>query len=58
MSLLSGFFGNNGPQLVEVDSGAVLVVSEEMELSHAELAEVAGVTGEVSDGEELTICSC
>ena len=41
--LLSGFLRDDGPQLVEVDGGAVLVVSQQMELSHTFLSEVSGV---------------
>ena len=53
--MLSGFLGNDGPQLVDVDGGGELSVPLEVEVPHAALAEVAGVTARVRE-QRLTIC--
>ena len=47
---------DEGPELVNVDRGAELLVPLESELPHTALAEVAGVTAQ-SARESLTICS-
>ncbi len=54
---MSGFLRDDGPELVKIDCGLELMVSEEMENSHTFLSEVTWMAVKVHDIRILTICS-
>mmetsp|Transcript_18006 Transcript_18006/g.20447 ORF Transcript_18006/g.20447 Transcript_18006/m.20447 type:complete len:202 (-) Transcript_18006:62-667(-) len=41
--VLTGLFGNQSPQFIEIDSGAVVLVLGQMEFSHSEFTEMSGM---------------
>jgi len=43
LELVEGLLGDQGPQLLDVDGVAVISVSTQMETSHTDLTEVAGM---------------